>query len=33
MLFAAVREAIERVVPVATLRYISFSHVEADECG
>jgi flavorubredoxin len=33
MLFGAVREAIERVVPVATLRYISFSHVEADECG
>jgi flavorubredoxin len=33
MLFAAVREAIERVIPVATLRYISFSHVEADECG
>ncbi len=33
MLFPAVCEAIERVVPVATLRYISFSHVEADECG
>lgn len=33
MLFGAVREAIERVIPVATLRYISFSHVEADECG
>jgi flavorubredoxin len=32
-LFAAVREAIARVIPVATLRYISFSHVEADECG
>ena len=27
------REAIERVIPVATLRYVSFSHVEADECG
>src|SRR5215467_888957 len=27
MLFAAVHDAIERVVPVATLRYISFSHV------
>jgi flavorubredoxin len=33
MLFDAVREAIGRVVPVATLRYVSFSHVEADECG
>ena len=33
MLFAGVREAIERVIPVATLRYVSFSHVEADECG
>jgi len=33
MLFGAVRAAIERVVPVSTLRYISFSHVEADECG
>ena len=33
MLFGAVREAIERVIPVATLRYVAFSHVEADECG
>jgi flavorubredoxin len=33
MLFGAVREAIEHVIPVTTLRYISFSHVEADECG
>ena len=33
MLFGAVREAIGRVIPVETLRYISFSHVEADECG
>jgi flavorubredoxin len=33
MLFGVVREAIERVIPVSTLRYISFSHVEADECG
>lgn len=33
MLFAAVREAVDRVLPVATLRHISFSHVEADECG
>jgi len=33
MLFGAVREAIGRIIPVETLRYISFSHVEADECG
>jgi flavorubredoxin len=33
MLFQTVRDAIERVIPVATLRYVSFSHVEADECG
>ncbi len=33
MLFMAVCEAIARVVPLPTLRYISFSHVEADECG
>jgi flavorubredoxin len=33
MLFGAVREAIGRVIPVETLRYVSFSHVEADECG
>lgn len=33
MLFGAVSEAIERVIPLATLRHVSFSHVEADECG
>ena len=33
MLFDAVRAGIERVLPVTSLRYISFSHVEADECG
>ena len=33
LLFPAVGEAIDRVLPVTTLRYISFSHVEADECG
>jgi flavorubredoxin len=32
-LFALVREAIAAVLPVERLRYISFSHVEADECG
>jgi flavorubredoxin len=32
-MFPAVRRAIERVVPVARLRYLAFSHFEADECG
>jgi len=32
-LFPAVRAAIERVLPVARLRYLAFSHYEADECG
>jgi flavorubredoxin len=32
-LFPATRAAIETVLPVKTLRYVSFSHVEADECG
>lgn len=32
-LFPAVREAIETVLPVERLRWIAFSHVEADECG
>jgi len=32
-LFPVVRAAVERVLPVAALRYIAFSHVEADECG
>jgi flavorubredoxin len=32
-LFPLVREAIERVMPVDRLRWISFAHVEADECG
>jgi hypothetical protein len=29
----AIKEAIGRVIPVETLRYVAFSHVEADECG
>ena len=33
MLFPAIREAIERIVPVTKLRHVAFSHVEADECG
>lgn len=32
-LFPLVREAVESVMPVERLRYISFSHFEADECG
>lgn len=33
MLFSAVCEGIGRVMPLESLRYVSFSHVEADECG
>jgi len=33
MMFPLVREAIERVMPVTSLRWIAFSHFEADECG
>ena len=32
-LFPLVREAISQVMPVERLRYIGFSHFEADECG
>jgi flavorubredoxin len=32
-LFPVVREAVASVIPVEQLRYIAFSHVEADECG
>jgi len=32
-LFGLVREQIEKVMPVSALRYVAFSHVEADECG
>jgi len=32
-LFEATRAAIETVLPVASLRYLSYSHFEADECG
>jgi flavorubredoxin len=31
--FGTVKDAIGRVMPVEKLRYVSFSHVEADECG
>ena len=32
-LFPLVRDAIASVIPVRSLRYIGFSHFEADECG
>jgi flavorubredoxin len=32
-LFPLVQEAVAHLLPVERLRYIAFSHVEADECG
>ncbi len=32
-LFPSVSEAVARIVPLDRLRWIAFSHVEADECG
>lgn len=32
-MFPLVREAVASVMPVAQLRHVAFSHVEADECG
>jgi flavorubredoxin len=32
-MFGLVREQIQKVIPVSDLRYIAFSHYEADECG
>jgi flavorubredoxin len=32
-LFAATRDAVSRVIAPSKLRWIAFSHVEADECG
>ena len=32
-LFPYVREAVDSIIPAASLRYIGLSHVEADECG
>jgi flavorubredoxin len=32
-MFALVREAIGRLMPVGRLRYVGMSHFEADECG
>ncbi len=32
-MFTVVREAVETILPAASLRYVALSHVEADECG
>jgi flavorubredoxin len=32
-MFPSIRDAIERVMPVERLRWITFGHVESDECG
>lgn len=32
-MFPLVREAVSRMLPVERLRYLSFGHFEADECG
>ncbi len=32
-MFPSIREAVARVMPVERLRWISFGHYEADECG
>ncbi|MBL8861175.1 MAG: MBL fold metallo-hydrolase [Planctomycetes bacterium] len=32
-MFPVVSQAVARVVPLATLRWITFGHVESDECG
>lgn len=33
MLFDSVSQAVATIVPIETLRWITFGHVEADECG
>jgi flavorubredoxin len=32
-LFAPISEAIAKVIPIASLRHVAFSHYESDECG
>ncbi|MBF6556229.1 MAG: MBL fold metallo-hydrolase [Acidimicrobiales bacterium] len=32
-MFPSIRDAIERLMPVERLRWITFGHVESDECG
>jgi flavorubredoxin len=33
MLFPSVSAALEQILPIESLRWISFGHIEADECG
>jgi flavorubredoxin len=32
-MFPEIREAVEKLIPLANLKHISFSHFESDECG
>ena len=32
-MFSSIRDAVERVMPLERLRWITFGHVESDECG
>jgi flavorubredoxin len=32
-MFPLIAEAVAKLVPVETLRYVSFGHIESDECG
>jgi flavorubredoxin len=32
-MFPEIREAVEKIIPLANLKHISFSHFESDECG
>ena len=32
-MFPLVREAVSRIIPVESLKFIGYSHSEADECG
>jgi flavorubredoxin len=32
-MFAEIREAVAKLIPLSNLRHISFSHFESDECG
>lgn len=32
-MFPQVADAVGRVMPVSSLRWVSFGHVESDECG
>jgi len=32
-MFPEIREAVEKLIPLASLKHIGFSHFESDECG